>query len=324
MGYCNYYVTLLEPRELTHPSNGRRMASYSQQSSVESQGCSAEWSSQDPLCCLPYGVAAHVLDYVPIRQLVRACMLVRRNWYEFLHDPVFWTSRMEQAGNFTSELNLMVGDIEWPKLCLYSIYEPNWIKSFNSEGQLCLEPFWKMSSTPWDYFKTKCGERLLGESIAWNRGGGNQWATEECINNEEVLKENGGSCQNYVTSYDWCCREQVVELASVGLSNKIMDEVRPSIVVSEWFCARNDCGSEFHIHVELLDKNNKVISFFDTTEVTDQWQGEGLGWRKVQHVFSGYGQGVRFLRFADAGKDTQYWAGHYGSKMAAAKAKVIF
>lgn len=304
---------------------GLEMAGYSQQDSVRSQGDSDEWSSQDPILCLPYGVATRVLDYVPLRQLVRVCMLVSRSWYQFLQDTVFWTNRMEHAGNFNSKLNLIANHIEWPKLCLYSIDEPNWIKSFNTKGELCFEPFWKTSSTLWEMFKT---ERRTNK-IRWDRGGGDKWTTEEWIKkdnekDQEVLKENGGSCQNYVTSYGWCCRQQVVEFASVGLGSKVMDEVRPSIAVSEWFCARWDCGSKFYIRVELLDKNNKVINFFETSEATDQWQGGELGWRKVQHVFSDYGKGVRFLRFADAGIDSKFWAGHFGSKMAAAKAQVIF
>lgn len=298
------------------------MAGYYQQ---DSQDDSAEWSTQDPLSplCLPYNVAAHVLDYIPLRQLVRVCMLVSRNWYKFLHDTNLWTNRMMRAGNYSCELKSIASDIIWPKLCLYSVYEPNWIRSFNSEGQLCLDPFWNMSSTSWPDFNEK------RQRIRWNKGGGDRWSIEEWIKkdeeqDEEVLKENSGSCQNYVTSYSWCCREQVVEFASVGLNNKIMDEVRPSIAVSEWFCARWDCGSEFYIRVELLDIKNKVIDFFETSEETECWQGGELGWRKVQHVFSGYGKGVRLLRFADAGKDKKFWAGHYGSKMAAARAQVIF
>ena len=321
-------VQMLHPGNPELTSHGllavacNKMAHYYYQ---DSQGDSAKWSTNDPLSpfCLPYRVAAHILDYVPIRQLVRVCMLVSRSWYKFLHDTELWINIMKRADNYSCELKRITRDINWPKLCLYSVCEPNWIRSFNLEGQLCLDPYWKMSSTSWALFKTG------HERIAWNQGGGDKWKIEDWIKrgneqDENVLKENGGSCQNYVTSYSWCCREQVVEFSSVGLNNMIMDEVQPSIEVSEWFCARWDCASMFYIRVELLDMNREVVRFFERSEETERGLGGELGWRKVCHVFSDYGRGVRFLRFADAGKDAQFWAGHYGSKMAAARSHVIF
>ncbi len=30
------------------------------------------------------------------------------------------------------------------------------------------------------------------------------------------------------------------------------------------------------------------------------------------HIFKNYGPGVRFIRFTHGGKDTKFWAGHYG------------
>lgn len=33
-------------------------------------------------------------------------------------------------------------------------------------------------------------------------------------------------------------------------------------------------------------------------------------------MFNNYGAGVRFILFEHKGQDTQYWAGHYGAKIA--------
>ena len=236
-------------------------------------------------------------------------------------DPSFWKILMKRAGNYNLDLDLVLDGVEWPKLCLYTIYEPNLIKSFTSDNELSLSS-WKTSSTHWDQFK-------ISQQCSWDRGGGHHWSIENWLEGNpepsgELLKENNGSVQNYVTSFGWCCREQVITLAEFGLSDGIMDTVRPAIAVSEWFCARWDCGSIFNICVELLGEEKNVIDFFEHSEMTEQWQGGELGWRKVQHVFSGYETGVRCLRFADAGKDTQFWAGHYGSKMAAALVRVLF
>ena len=76
--------------------------------------------------------------------------------------------------------------------------------------------------------------------------------------------------------------------------------------------------------VVLLDKDFKFLETYKHSETTAQWEGEELGWRKVMHVFRGYKSGVRYVLFVDGGKDTQFWAGHYGSKMAAAHVHVEF
>lgn len=39
-------------------------------------------------------------------------------------------------------------------------------------------------------------------------------------------------------------------------------------------------------------------------------------------MFKNYGPGVRFIKFYHGGMDTQYWSGHYGSKMSGACVKL--
>lgn len=40
---------------------------------------------------------------------------------------------------------------------------------------------------------------------------------------------------------------------------------------------------------------------------------------QVSHTFKNYSPDIRYIRFTHGGKDTQFWDGHYGSKMAGAK-----
>ena len=44
-----------------------------------------------------------------------------------------------------------------------------------------------------------------------------------------------------------------------------------------------------------------------------------IAFLQVEHTFSNYGPGLRYIQFIHRGKDTKYWAGHYGSKMAGAQ-----
>ena len=289
------------------------MAVYERQESVSGE--------EPPLCTLPHEVVLGVFQYVPPKEIVHTCKLVCKGWKLFFDDPRYWQFRMARTGNYDRRL-ADIPDLKWAQLCIKSTNDPNLIKNFGDDAELSLDP-WNISYDNWDQFS----QNLSGtyEPDRWNRGG-DGWNTEERIHveNSQLIVENGGSLKNYVTSYEWCCREQILDLDKLGFAPAVLDNLQPPIEVSEWFCARNDCGSIFNIRVDLLDEKRSSLAKFEYSEQTSQWQGGALGWRKVEHMFRNYGPGVRYIRFADAGKDTQWWAGHYGSKMAAAWVRVWF
>ena len=43
----------------------------------------------------------------------------------------------------------------------------------------------------------------------------------------------------------------------------------------------------------------------------------------MEHFFRNYGVGVRYVKFEHDGQDTQFWAGHYGSKITGSTVKLI-
>ena len=311
---------------------------YQSQQSASSEASDIGWSEGDPLYRLPYEVLFHLFDYVPPREIVNVCRLVCKGWRAFFDEPSFWQLRMKRRGNYDPRLNHLSG-INWAKLCLYTIHESNLIKSFDSKGDLTLKP-WTPAYKDWDILNEWYFTRELRQV---SRGGDRQqqrsrqrwdqhregWIIEEWIKRDDakdqkVLKENLGCTKNYVTTYYWCCRWQLVDLYDHGFTQEVMDKVQPPIHVSEWFCARWDCGSIFNIMVVLLNKDYKFLKTYQHSEETAQWEGGDLGWRKVTHVFREYKAGVRYVLFVDGGKDTKWWAGHYGSKMAAANVHVEF
>ena len=311
------------------------MASQRYQSQ-QSEASDSGWSEGDPLYRFPYEVLLHLFAYVPPRELVSVCRLVCKGWRGFFDEPSFWQLRMKQRGNYDSKLDHLSG-VNWAKLYLYTVREPNLIKSFDSKGDLSLTP-WTLTYQDWDklnerFFKK---ETSLGDDAdrRQQRGPRRQrdqdgWAIEEWIKRDDakdrdVLNENIGCIKNYVTTYYWCCRWQLIDLYSLGFTPEIMDKIQPPIHISEWFCARWDCGSIFKIMVALLDKDFNFLKVYRRSEETAQWKGGELGWRKVKAIFRDYKPGVRYVLFADGGKDTKWWAGHYGSKMAAANVCIKF
>ncbi|XP_077558259.1 F-box only protein 6-like isoform X2 [Haemaphysalis longicornis] len=149
--------------------------------------------------------------------------------------------------------------------------------------------------------------------------GGDGWKREEAPNGADPLPLDNQGC--FATSYGACSKQQVISLVSEGIPPEVLDNVRPDIEVSEWHAARFDCGCTYQLTVSLLNEKRKAVQQFATGEiVTEQWVGRQ--WSQVKHVFRDYPKGVRFVKFWHYGSDTQFWAGHYGAKMAGGSIRV--
>ena len=313
-----------------HPSKLHEVVHLLQrQESLKRQPSVEDSSASDPLLVLPPEVVLLIIDLLPPSTLVLTCRLVCTSWKQLVDEPQLWQLRMKRAHNFEPRLTDLSHVVNWPQLYTNSVARPNLIRSV-VDGKLSLQP-WYLSATDWSNFGVNFTREKQPEH-SWRGGtvgGGDGWLVEEpawCEMTPELKKENEGLNQCYVTSYGWCCREQWVDLERAGFSGEILDAIQPVIEITEWFGARGDCGSVFNLRVDLLDeaceKQSQSGRTFTFSEVTAQWHGGH--WHKVQHQFKDYGKGVRYVRFADGGKDTQFWAGHYGSKMFGACVRIIF
>jgi len=160
-----------------------------------------------------------------------------------------------------------------------------------------------------------CSQVDCPKYLHWGvlESGGDGWAVEAEPTGSEPLPSHlpGRSC--YVTSYGWCVKEQLIKLADHGLSSTIMDDIQPQFDVSEWYARRWDCGIRYKLQVKLLDHSQEVLHQFE------EETGEGLQdseWQEMSHSFKDYGPGVRYILFTHGGTDSQFWAGHYGCKIA--------
>jgi F-box protein 6 len=71
-----------------------------------------------------------------------------------------------------------------------------------------------------------------------------------------------------------------------------------------------------------LNESRKPLAVCHLPSTVEQWVGGR--WQEASRVFEDYPVGVRYVSFTSYGKDTQYWAGHYGSKMAKASIRLRF
>ncbi|XP_046839554.1 F-box only protein 17-like isoform X2 [Xenia sp. Carnegie-2017] len=130
---------------------------------------------------------------------------------------------------------------------------------------------------------------------------------------------NGGCL---ATSFGAMKRCQVIDLLAEGVNEYILDEVKIPIYVCEWFNSRYDCGVKYFMKVALMDcKRNKIPGFkisFNGEKGDDQNE-----WDKFEYTFRDYPSGVRYIQFKDYGKDTKYWEGFYGAKLAGATVRFL-
>jgi hypothetical protein len=149
-------------------------------------------------------------------------------------------------------------------------------------------------------------EAEWGDMSGWflTENGGNGWAV------------GGGGLngsQAFYTSWGWNRRVQEIDLVGRGYATSLLDRA-PPVVVSEWF-RRNYCPDRYYLKVSLLNASRQVVGSWDSGE--QRTSGEcgygGEAWHHLFHVFTGYGPGVRYIRWEDGGVDTEFWWGHYGA-----------
>ncbi|XP_077696643.1 uncharacterized protein LOC144279079 isoform X2 [Eretmochelys imbricata] len=113
----------------------------------------------------------------------------------------------------------------------------------------------------------------------------------------------------------WCIKSQLVDLLKQGLWEELLDNYQPEIYISDWWGAREDCGCEYSICVKLLaaDGRTVITEFQANPDPIQQWND--ARYHQVSYWFRQYGRGVRYVHFLHKGKDTHFWAGHYGARI---------
>ena len=114
------------------------------------------------------------------------------------------------------------------------------------------------------------------------------------------------------TSYSLCRRTQTIDLLTAGFTEEELDAA-PEIRVSEWFKERYAAGDAYVFQVRLDDVTGTEIAMFDgggTTSGGPTYDDDE--WFEVSHSFTDYGPGVRLVTIIDGGRDSGFWAGHYG------------
>ncbi|XP_040182254.1 F-box only protein 2-like [Rana temporaria] len=168
--------------------------------------------------------------------------------------------------------------------------------------------------------KNGCGEE---EFDFWEIGvnGGDGWKVEEAPGDCGASFPDDGVQKYFASSFEWCSKSQLIDLVAEGFSEEVLDNEQPNIVVSDWYCGRTDAGCLYELCVELLSDTRDAISEHKSETIAIPQSTESI-WSEVTHTFSGYGPGVRFVKFMHGGQDSVFWKGWFGVRVTNSSVKV--
>lgn len=150
--------------------------------------------------------------------------------------------------------------------------------------------------------------------VDWNfsTGPGSDWVTQG----------SSFGTQSFVSSYAWSTKNQTIDLIALGLSSSYLDS-EPTLYVQELYTGHAvNYSDEYYLHVELRDSLGNIITSFDDGSQSSPLISD-TSWKISSHNFTNYGSGLRYIYFESGGKDVEFWAGHYGTKMDEAIVKFV-
>ncbi|RZF34915.1 hypothetical protein LSTR_LSTR011409 [Laodelphax striatellus] len=211
---------------------------------------------------LPTELLIHILSLVDFRDLVNNCRLVSRKWKEVV-DSVALRRKAEMHCSRkvlnalpNGKHNETVHSWQIYYLMLNNVFARNLLR--NNCGQNKME-YWRPCHT---------------DDI------GTKWKVEEYPEGSDFLPENddfgAGRCC-FSPSSRYSSKYQIIRLKDFGLTQRIMDQIRPVIRIREWYYL-SDCngGRMNQSKVQLLDKRRCVIDSFsleiNEKAATGVWQ----------------------------------------------------
>lgn len=175
---------------------------------------------------------------------------------------------------------------------------------------LCLSIFLYLAAT------SSAGLNLLsnpsaasGATAGWEiiGAGGDGWNT--------AGQAADGDGASFITSYGWCTRSQSIDLLAAGYSEAFLDR-SPPLLAREWFkgFTPNDAADLYFIRVELRGVDGAVLDSWEVGSEANPAVAD-VAWQMESHLFENYPAGVRQVYWVDGGKDTEFWAGYYGTML---------
>lgn len=263
----------------------------------------------EPFNLLPDEMVVYTLSFIDADTLLN-CRLVCKIWRELIDAYVF----QEKSSRENEYVNNGRGYYSFSKIDSSNI---------------------RKLELPWYVFYVICKYDPFNRNLVKNHCGQNQymhwsitndhnwWTIEETPEGAPLLPDDpdfDGHTSCFVSTYRLCSKRQKIILKNYGLNDIMMKTLQPEISVSEWYTGRFDCGCKYALRATVHDKNDKLIEQHNYNDTLPQW--EANIWTKASHSFKNQSNASHLILY-HSGVDTQYWAGHYGTKISGSVVKVL-
>lgn len=149
------------------------------------------------------------------------------------------------------------------------------------------------------------GGAELNSTANWTvTNGGDGWA---------ITTDAHTGTYSFIGSYGMGTMTQLLDLVALGYSTSLLDAI-PEVNVSEWYKASGCCSVEdnYFYRAELLNQSMTVIASFNLGAESATVPSTSV-WQQVQHTFTAYPVGMRYIRIVHGSSDDEFWAGQYGT-----------
>lgn len=254
--------------------------------------------------------------------LINVAVRVCKKWKSIIDNESFWLNKCLINRRLTREQIETLkqnGFFEYKKINFSNVFKKNLIKNScaaDSFTHWCLldefefEEIDNLEAADFQELVCKYNEDF---KLPTNE---REWTIEEHVGAEPIFDENEQPIKNFVTSHIQTYKMQVIDLNHKGATDLIQQMVNKSISIklsiNESYSARWDCGSEYKLAVFVLDEKFNLVEKFAFEDEFPQWSE--AKWQCVKHDFE-IKKPFRYVIFLHGGRDTQFWAGFYGSKM---------
>ncbi|VVC34170.1 F-box domain,Galactose-binding domain-like,F-box associated (FBA) domain [Cinara cedri] len=273
---------------------------------------SVKVKKEKPFDLLPDEMIICLLSFVDVDSLLN-CRIVCKRWRSFIDAHVFHekASRGNEIVNngkgyysFSQIDSNTVRKLEFPWYVFYAIckYDP-----FNR-----------------NLVQNHCGQDNFNHwALKNNTLSRFLWIIEQIPVGADPLPDDpdfDGHTSCFVSTYRLCSKCQTITLKNHGLTSTLMKLLKPDILVSEWYSGRFDCGCKYAFRANVHDSTERVLEQHNYND--NLLQGQANKWTKISHIFKNQSN-ASSISIYHAGVDTQYWSGHYGSKVSGTVLKVM-
>ncbi|XP_041801589.1 F-box only protein 44-like [Chelmon rostratus] len=236
--------------------------------------------SQEDFLPVPLEILEEIFLNLPPDQVVCVCRLVCHQWKGVADSESLWRERCRREGYRLRHASRTPKD--WRFFYFLCKKRRNLLKNPRAEQKM---KNWQILENDRD-----------------------KWKVEEVM----VPHPNEAVQKTFVTpSGGIRMKSQLIDLRMEGYNPSFMDRFQPDIKISDWYARRWDCGTEYELLVELLNKKRKPIRTFSPMQIYFEERNDQQ-WIEMTHVFQNYGPGVRYIRFNHGCKERHFRAAWIG------------